>query len=800
MRILWQDLRYGVRTFLKQPGFTLVAVLTLTLGIGANSVIFSVVNAVLLRPLSFKEPEQLIRIWETLPQGGTGTASVPNLKDWRDQNDVFTQVAGYMTPSFNLQNQDSPERVSGATVTTDFFNVLGVPPQLGRTFREGEDQPGNHRVVVLSNQLWQRNFSSDPRIVGKNILVNGESFTIIGVMPPGFRFPARLTELWTPLALPHDRAGNRGSHFLSVIALLKPGVTLTQAQQQMSGIARRLEEQYPDNQAGRGILLAQLQETMVRNARPALLVLLSAVGFVLLIACTNVANLLLARATARRREIAIRLALGAGRWRLMRQLLTESLLLSMIGGALGLSLAKWGVNVLATMAAQVLPRSSEVGLDGRVAAFTLLLSLFTGIVFGLVPAIQSSGVDVQTTLKEGGSAGESRQSNWLRSLLVVAEIAAAFILLIGAGLTIKTFIHLQRADAGLRSENVLTMSLTLPEAKYQTPPSSASFFRRLLERVSSLPGVEAAGVINLLPLQQWGSNSDFQIEGRPPFPPGKAPLVENRVVSPDYFRALGIPLIAGRFLNAQDNEQSIRVTLINQTFAQRYFPNQDAIGKRIDPGYGEWMTIVGVVGDVKQSGLTQAVRAEHYAPYSQLRVSNTMSLAVRTSSDPTSLGAAIRREVQALDPSLPIYNVKTMETVIRESVSDRRLNMILLGLFAAVAVTLAIVGIYSVMSYTVTQSTREIGIRVALGAQQRDILKLVLGHGLVLAIAGIGIGLAGAILLTRLMRALLFGVSATDPLTFSGVSAMLIVAALLACFIPARRAAKVDPITALRHE
>lgn len=800
MTTFWQDLRYGVRMLIKHPGFTFVAVMTLALGIGANSAIFSVVDAVLLRPLKFKDPEQLVRMWETLPQGGTGTVSPPNLKDWREQNDVFAGIAAFSTPNFNLQSQDSPERLPGAAVTPEFFDVMGVPPLLGRAFRAGEDQLGNHRVAVLSYELWQRNFGADPQIVGRNIPINGENFTVVGVAPPGFRYPSRLTELWTPLALTPAQMANRGSHFLNVIARLKPGVTLEQAQQQMSLIARRIEQQYPNDQTGRGILLGLLQEVTVRNVRPALLTLLAAVGFVLLIACVNVANLLLARATARRREIGIRLALGAGRWRLMRQFLTESLLLAALGGALGLLLAKWGVNVLVAMAAQILPRAGEVGLDARVVGFTMALSLLTGVVFGLAPALQSSKVDVQTTLKEGGSAGESRQSNWLRSLLVVAEVAAAFVLLIGAGLMIKSFLNLQRVDAGLRPESVLTMSVTLPDSKYKTPQSRVPFFQQLLERVSTLPSVESAGVINLLPMQNWGWNSDFQIEGRTPFLPGKAPLVENRTVTPDYFRAMGIPLVAGRFLTDQDNEKSERVTLINQTFAQRYFPNEDAVGKRINVGGDGWITIVGVVGDVKQAGLADSIRVEHYAPHAQVQISNTMALVVRASADPTALAAAIRRETQAIDPAQPVFNIKTMETVIAESVSDRRLNMVLLGVFSGLALLLAVIGIYSVMSYTVTQSTRELGIRMALGAQARDVLKLVVGQGVALAAIGMVIGLIAAFGLTRLMKTLLFGVGATDPLTFAGVSALLFVVAFAACVIPARRATKVDPMVALRHE
>jgi putative ABC transport system permease protein len=784
----------------KNPGFTLVAALTLALGIGANSAIFSVVNAVLLRPLEFQEPERLVRIWEKLPQGGTGSVSTANLKDWRAQNDVLAGMAAYTTGNFNLQSKDSPERVPGCSVSADFFDTLGMPPVLGRTFRPGEDQLGNHRVAVLGNELWRRNYGGDPQIVGNSITVNGENFTVVGVMGPAFSFPSKLTELWTPLALPADRANNRGSHFLNVIGRLKPGVSFEQAQQQMSAIARRIEQQFPDQQAGRGIQLGVLQDVMVRNVRPALLVLLGAVGFVLLIACVNVANLLLARATARRREIGIRLALGAGRFRLIRQFLTESLLLSLLGAALGLLLAKWGVKALVAMAAQSLPRASEVGLDGRVIGFTLLLALLTGVVFGLAPALQSVKVDVQTTLKEGGSAGESRQNNWLRSLLVVAEVAAAFVLLAGAGLMIKSFFNLQRVDAGLRPDNVLTMGISLPDAKYKEPQSTATFFRQLLERVSALPGVQAAGVINLLPLQQWGFNGDFQIEGLPPCSPGQAPIVEYRTVSPDYFRAMGVRLLSGRFLNDQDAEKSEHVILINQSFAQRHFPNQSPIGKRIDVGINGWMTIVGVVADVKQAALTDATRVEFYAPHSQVQLSNSMTLVVRASSDPTALVAAIRRETRALDPAQPIFNVKTMDTVIGESISDRRFNMVLLGVFSGLALLLAVLGIYSVMSYTVSRSTREIGIRMALGAQSGDVLKLVLGHGAALSAVGMGVGLLVAFALTRVMTGLLFGVSATDPITFLLIALLLMAITLLACYVPARRAIQIAPVIALRYE
>jgi putative ABC transport system permease protein len=800
MGTFWQDLRYAARMLIKQPGFTTVAVLTIALGIGANSAIFSVVNSVLLRPLSFPEPERLIKIWETFLPGGQGTVSVPNLKDWREQNEAFTQIAAYQTAGFNLKGEENPERVVGSTVSADFFEVLGVPPHFGRTFQQGEDEPGRNRIVVLSYSLWQRNFGGDPGIVGKDILLGGENYRVVGVMPPHFRFPSRLTELWVPLDVPTSYA-SRGNHFLLTLGRLKPGVSLEQAREQMVTIARRLEQQYPDNQAGRSVKLIPLQEEVVQNVRPALLVLLGAVGFVLLIACVNVANLLLARGAARRREIAIRTALGAGRGRLVRQLLTESVLLAVIGGVVGLGLGKLGVNLLITLASSYLPRASEVGLDSRVVGFTLLLSVLTGIIFGLAPAVQSARADVQSALKDGSNTGASSQQNWLRGALVVAEVSAAMVLLVGAGLLIKSFVRLQQMDAGLRPDNVITLGINLPQAKYSTSQAIDNFYQQLIDRVSSLPGVQTAGIINLLPLQQWGTNGDIHIEGDPPYPPGQAPLAELRIVSPDYFRALSIPLIAGRFFNAQDQEHSERVVIINQALARRYIPNKDPIGKRLGRGGDTWMTIVGVVADVNQSGLTQDSRPEIYTPYTQTAdFKRNVSVVVRASSEPTALISSIRNEVRNLDRNQPIYNVKTMETVISESISDRRLNMLLLGIFAAVALTLAVIGIYSVMSYVVTQSTREIGIRMALGAQTSDVLKLVIGQGIVLALVGVGLGLGGAFALTRLMSSMLYGVTTTDPLTFIGVSALLMLIAVLACYLPARRATKVHPMVALRYE
>jgi putative ABC transport system permease protein len=803
MQTLWQDLRYGLRMLAKNPGFTVVAVFTLALGIGANSAIFSVVNGVLLRPMSLEAPERLIKIWEALPAGGQGTASAPNLKDWREQNTVFNGIAAYQFSSLNLRGQESPERLSGATVSPNFFDVVGVRPQLGRAFQTGEDEAGRNRVALLSHRLWQRAFGGDPGVVGKEIPLNGENYTVIGVMPPDFRFPSRLTEIWVPLVIPPDLVDSRDNHWIFTLARLKPDVGFEQAREQMMTIAKRLEQQYPAAQAGRSVFLIPLQEETVQNVRPALRALMFAVGFVLLIACANVANLLLARATSRRREIAVRTALGAGRLRLVRQLLTESLLLALAGGALGLALAKWGVEALLVLAGNFLPRANEVGLDWRVAAFTAALSLMTGLFFGLIPALQSSRVELQSALKEGSGAGGGAQTNLLRGALVVVEIAATLVLLIGAGLLIKSFIRLYETDLGFKAENVLTMSLALPKAKYPDSQAAAIFHQTLLERVGSLPGARSAGVINYLPLQQSGFNGDITIEGQGPYEPGRAPWAEFRAISPDYFRVMSVPLISGRFYTAQDQTNSTPVVIVNQTLARRYLSGQDPIGKRIRVIGNDWRTVVGVVGDVRQSGVTQAARAEVFVPITQAvyaPLTQTMSLAVRADAEPEALVSAVRNAVREIDPAQPVFNVKTMEAVVADSVSDRRLNMLLLGIFAAVALTLAVIGIYSVMSYTVSQHTREIGIRMALGARPMDVLKLVVGQGMGLTLVGVGLGVAGAFGLTRLMATLLYGVTATDPLTFAAVSALLVVVALLACCVPARRATKVDPMVALRTE
>lgn len=801
MQTLFQDLRYAGRMLVKTPGFTAIAILTLALGIGANSAIFSVVNAVLLRPLMYRDSEKLIRLYEGLPQGGTGSVSVPNLKDWREQNTVFSEITAYQFGNFNLSIQDQPERIVGANVSSEFFDVLGTRAQLGRTFQKGEDQPGSNRVVVLSDALWRRNFGADANLVGKDISIGGENFSVIGIMPPQFKFFA--SQMWVPLVFTEKQLASRGSHAFNVLGRLKPERTLDQAKEEMATIARRLEQQYPDQQKNRTIKLVPLQEDNVRLIRPALFLLLAAVGLVLLIACTNVANLLLARAASRRSEIAIRAALGAKRGRLVRQFLTESVLLSFLGGLCGLLLAKWGTDVLVSMATGYLPVMTEISLDWRVMGFTLALSLLTGMIFGMAPAMHISKTDLQDAIKDGGSRGGSSRGSWLRGFLVVAEVAAALILLVGAGLLLKSFLHLLQVNPGFRTENVLTMRISLPDGKYKSADAMAGFYRQLLERVAPLPGIEASGVINLLPVLQAGYNGEFQIVGQEPDPSGKPPLVEIRTVSPDYFRALGVPLVSGRTFNARDQQGSEPVAIVNETFARRLIPNQDPLGKYIKDDQEPGIKIVGVVGDVKQFGLIAPTIPELYTPYTQPPgpgTTQTMTLVVRTSGDPEALGPVLRKEVLSVDPAQPVYEVQTMQTVIGKAVSYQRLNMQLLGIFATLAMILAVIGIYSVMSYQVSQHTHEIGIRMALGAQPWHVLRLILREGLTLTLIGVVLGVAGAFALTRLLASLLFGVRASDPLTYVMVSLLLIFVALLACILPARRATKVDPLIALRYQ
>jgi putative ABC transport system permease protein len=808
---LLQDFRYGVRMLVKKPGFTLVAVLALALGIGANSAIFSVVNAVLLRPLPFAEPERLVQLWATNAKRGQTSAptSYLNFVDWRDQNRVFDAVAAYSGASAAFTYGEMPEQLEGVGATADLFNVLAAQPLLGRALSPEDERP-NARVVVLSHSLWQRRFNADPKIVGQQVRFDGESTTVIGVMPKGFAFPLDddNPEFWVPLDPEQAFNKERGANYLKVIARLKTGTTLEQAQAEMETIGRRLEQEYPDKNAGKGIRLVSMHEDVVKAIRPALLVLLSAVGFVLLIACANVANLLLARASSRSREIAIRTALGASRARIIRQLLTESLLLSIVGGAAGLLLALWGVDVLSAAIPANIPRVKDVGLDTSVLVFTMGISLLTGILFGLAPALQASKPDFNEALKEGGRGStEGFSRNRVRSLLVISEVALSLVLLIGAGLMIKSFVQLLNVKPGFEPEHVLTANISLPPAKYPDVEKQSAFYQQVTERVRALPGIDSAGTVSPLPLSGSFIQNLVTIEGRPPLAPGEKPITNTRIISPDYLRAMGIPLQRGRNFTEHDDKDAPDVFLVNETFVRRFFPGEDPIGKRIKVSIrpspdkpdanGE---IVGVVGDVKHQSLDKEAGPEAYVPAMKFAEGYMTVVARAASSDPAQLTSALRGAVQQVDPDQPVFDIQTMKQVLAESVARQRFNMLLLGLFAGIALLLAAVGIFGVMNYSVSQRTHEIGIRMALGAQTRDILKMVVGQGMILTFIGVVLGLVAAYFLTRVMSGLLYGVSTTDPLTFAGVSGLLVAAALLACYIPARRATKVDPMIALRYE
>ena len=808
---LWQDLRYGLRMLVKNPGFTVVAVMALALGIGANSAIFSVVNTVLLRPLPYQDPDRLVMVWEDDTKGGypRDTPAAANYIDWRDQNQVFEGMAAIADLSFNLTGNGEPERIDGRRVSAHLFPLLGVEPHLGRAFLPEDDQPSGNRVVIMSHGLWQRRFGSDMTIIGKPLTLNGESFTVVGVMPPHFQFPSREDELWVPIAFSSQEAANRGRHYLQVIARMKPGVTLQQAQAEMSTIATRLQQQYPDQNTDLGATVISLHEHVVGDIKPSLLVLLGAVGFVLLIACANVANLQLARAAVRQKEISIRVALGASRLRLIRQFLTESVLLALLGGGVGLLLSVWGVNLLKAFIPEKISQAAAITIDARVMGFTLLVSLLTGLIFGLAPATQTSNFNLNETLKEGGrdSAAGSR-GNRIRGLLVIAEVAVSFILLIGAGLLINSFLRLHNVDPGFRLDNLLTIQVALPAQKYPDHARRSAFHTELVNRIEALPGVKSAAVTNWIPLIYQGDSIGFSIEGRPDPAPGQGrrPTVVTRVVSPHYFRTMGIQFLQGREFGEQDRVDSPAVAVISETMVRRFWPGEDPIGKRITSGSpdsrdpDDWLTIIGVVKDVRQFELTADPKPQMYLSYLQAGFFAPRHLVVSTDVEPLSLAATVRRTVWEVDKDQPVSNISTMEDVLSESLARQRFSMLLLGIFATVALVLAAVGIYGVMSYSVTQRTREFGIRMALGARGLDVLKLAIRQGAKLVLIGVAIGLAASFVLTRLMSSLLFGVTATDPLTFIGVSLLLAIVALMACFVPAHRATKVDPLLALRYE
>jgi putative ABC transport system permease protein len=805
---LSQDLRYGMRMLLKNPGFTIVAIIALALGIGANTAIFSVVNTVLLRPLPYKDPDRLVMVWEDNSKQGfpRDTPAAANYVDWRDQNNVFEGMAAMAEISFNLTGAGDPERVDGRRVSASLFSLLGVEPQLGRAFRPEEDRPGANHVVIMSHGLWQRRFGSDPGIIGKPINLNGKSFTVVGVMPRTFQFPTRKDQLWVPVAFDAKEAAQRGNHYLEVIARIKPGVTLQQAQAEMTTIATRLQQQYPETNTSIGAVVTPLHEHVVGNIKPALLILLGAVAFVLLIACANVANLLLARAAVRQKEIALRLALGAGRTRLIRQFLTESVLLATFGGGIGLLLSILGLSVLKRFIPPNISQAQAITIDAKVLIFTVLVSLVTGLIFGLAPATQAANFNLNDTLKESGrdSAAGSR-GNRIRGLLVISEVAVSFILLIGAGLLINSFLHLRNVDPGFRAERALTMKIVLPEVRYADNEQRGVFYRELIRRVETLPGVVSAAVATSLPLTETGNSVGVSIEGRADPAPDRVPIVITRMISPRYFETMGIPLLKGRAFTEGDKADSPAVIVVSETTARTFWPGGDPLGKHLKVGFpstsaNKWLTVVGVVKDVRQYELVLEPKPQMYLPFTQANFFEPRALVVKTNLEPLSLAATVRKTVWEIDKDQPVSDIASMETIVSESVARQRFSMLLLGVFAGLALVLAAVGIYGVMSYSVAQRTHEIGIRMALGAQRSDVLKMTVGEGLRLVATGVVIGLGAALILSQVMSSLLFGVSANDPTTFITISLILVSVAVLASYVPALRATRVDPMFALRYQ
>jgi putative ABC transport system permease protein len=802
MRTLLQDLRFGVRTLAKRPGFALVAVLTLALGIGANTAIFSVVNAVLLRPLPFKNAERLVLVYETTQSVPRDYVSVPNLEDYRAGSRSFEGFATFVPQSVNLTAAGAePERVVGAFVTSNFFPVVGVEPERGRAFTAEDDVQGGGQVVLIAHELWQRRFGADPEIVGRSLTFNGEPYTVVGVMPEGFGLPASTTDVLLPAQKWPNYKPVRSSHNSWVIGRMREGVTREAAEAELRAIAKRLEEAYPEENRGRGVTLVGLQEYFVEDIRPALLVLLAAVGLILLIACANIANLLLARGTARQKEVALRTALGASRWRLLRQFLTETLLLALVGGAAGILLAAWGVDALLALNPGDLPAAQKIGLDGRVLAFSLGLSALTGIVFGIVPALQLSKTDVTRGLKEGGrGGGEGRESASLRGVFVVLQVAVSLVLLVSAGLLLNSFYRLLHTSPGFNPQNLLTMEYRLPKSRYAKGEQQWAFHREVVERVGHLPGVESAAVVRGLPFSGNGGALTYMVPGQPAPPPGQELKTLENAIDPNYLATVGLPLIRGRNFTYTDGPDSPPVLLVNRTLAEKLWPGADPLGKQIElPEAKVTASVVGVVGDAKQYDIGETQRPQIYTAYAQNpHIFGT--LVVRARVEPLSLAESVKKTVWSVDPEQPVWKVRTVEYLIEQNVAGRRFVLTLMAYFAGLAVLLTALGLYGVISYTVAQRTHEIGVRVALGAQGRDVLRLVLGQGMTLVGVGLGLGLAGAYAATRLMAGLLYGVSATDPLTYALVALLLAAVALLACLVPARRATKVDPMVALRYE
>ena len=802
MEALLKDIQYGMRSLLKHKGFTAVAIITLALGIGANSAMFSAVNAVLLRPLAFPESERIVSVVGVNPEKKIlqSNVSVPDFADWQSQNQSFEQMAAFSTGGSLLVNNDEVERVRGTSVSADFFPLFKTNALLGRTLQPDDSEPGRNWVVVVSYGLWQRRFGGDPNVVGKQVKVAGRDTTIVGVMPASFDYPAQ-NELWFPFPI-DGAAERRDNRYINVVTRLKHGVTLEQAQAHLNTISQRLTESYRDTNTGWGVQLVTLQEQMVGATRPSLLLLLGAVAFVLLIACANVANLLLTRATARQKEIAVRTALGASRLRIIRQLLTESMLLSTIGGALGLLLSLWLTKLLIAVSPPNSPRFEEIRPDARVFMFTLALAVLTGLFFGLMPALQASRVNLNDRLKEGGRTGEGSRHNRARNLMMVAEVALSFVLLVGAGLLIKSFMHLRDVSPGFNPANVLSVRISLPGALFPQGEPRVQIMRQTVEQLKSVPGVESVGAVLSLPLSgdTFNVGRSYIREGRPATPEESANAT-YLAATPDYFKTLQVPIVAGRAFTDQDTPSTEKVIIVNESMARVLWPGESPLGKRITVWRDEKFPrqIVGVVGDTKAS-LADETGSQMYVPFAQDSGWGSMSFVIRTNVEPMSAAGSVRNAIRTLNKGIPVYNVKTMDDVLALSVGPRRTPMLLLATFAGVALLLAMIGIYGVTAYHVAQRTQEIGIRMALGAQMKDIIKLVLKSGLTVALIGIGVGFVGSLALTRLMTSLLFGIQPTDIATFALVSLCLLVTALVACYLPARRATKVDPLEALRYE
>ena len=814
MNSLWQDIRYALRVLAKQPGFTAVVVLTLALGIGANTAIFSVVNAVILEPLPFSDSKQLVELHGTDAHLGDmhRALSYPDFADFRAQNRTLESVAAYDTNTATLSGSGEPRHLDTALVSANLFDVLRTTPLLGRTFVASEDQPGTH-AAILSYHLWTSQFGANPHIVGHSITLDAKAYTVVGVMPASFQFPltAQPRDLWTTFGermvsngTDPPMTSERGAHFLTAIGRLKPGVSLLRANADADAIGGALAKQYPDTDGHLSLALQPEIEAMVGDVRPVLLMVVGAVGVLLLIACSNAANLLLARAAGRQREMAIRASMGAGRARVLRQLLTESVMLALAGGLLGLFFAVWGTTLLAGVPSLQIPRLAQTGIDLRVLAFTLGVSVFTGIIFGMAPAWHASRFNLFLSLKEGGrSSSESKRASRARNILVVAQVSLAVILLVGASLLVESMVHLTRQSPGFDPNGVMTFNLDLPDARYGKPEQSIVFFRDLLAHIRSLPGVQTASAVLPLPMSDDIIRTSFEIEGRP-MAKSDLPRVHFRIVAQDYIRTMHIPLIAGRDLTPRDERNTSQVVLINEALARRYFPNENPIGKHIKPGVADtgeekMREIVGVVGDVHHRNLWQATDPECYVPYDQAAL-GAMSIVVRAQGDPMNLLPSIREQVRALDTELPIYKARDLRDYVSDSVAQRRFTSLLVSVFAAAGLVLATVGLFGLISYSVEQRRIEIGIRIAVGAEKSDIIGMVLRSGVTLALAGILIGLAGTLALSGVLKSQLFGVTATDPLTFIGVAIGLIAVATAACYIPAWRAASADPLVALRNE